>query len=144
MAIMKKIIFLGTGAADTIKYFHSCFYLKENENSLLVDTGGGNEILSQLDKSDIKLQEIKYIFITHKHIDHLLGIFWILRFLGSKISKGEAEKLTIFCSKDIRDIIKQFSYNLLKSKVTDLFETKIIFKVIEDATEININNWKIK
>jgi len=141
---MKKIIFLGTGAADTTKYFNSCFYIKEKNNGLLVDTGGGNNILSQLEKSNIKLEEIKYIFLTHKHIDHLLGIFWILRFLGSKISKGKAETLTIFCSENVCSIIKQFSYHLLKNKVTDLFETKILFKIIKDGIDINIHEWKIK
>ena len=140
----KKIIFLGTGAAEATKYFNSCFFIKEEGKGLLVDTGGGNQILAQLEKSSIALADIKYIYITHKHIDHLMGIFWILRFLGSNISKGKAENLTIFCSQDLADIIKQISMQLLKKKVTDLFGTKILFEIIENDKIININDWKIK
>jgi len=140
----KEIIFLGTGAADVTKYFNSCFYVKDGESGLLVDTGGGNGILTQLEKSNIPLEEIRYIYLTHKHIDHLLGIFWILRILGSKISKGKAENLTIFCSESLSGVIKEMSYKLLKKKVTDLFGTKILFDIITNDKEIDINNWKIQ
>lgn len=139
----KQITFLGTGSAETTKYFNSCFYIKEGEKGILVDTGGGNQILSQLEKASIPLEDIKYIYITHKHIDHLMGIFWILRFLGSKISKGKAENLTIFCSQNLADLIKQISLQLLKRKVTDLFGTKILFEVIENNKQFNIYDWKL-
>lgn len=140
----KKIIFLGTGSAETTKYFNSCFYIKEDDEGLLVDTGGGNQILSYLEKSNIRLGQLKYIFITHKHIDHLMGIFWILRFLGSKISKGEAQDLVIFCSKELSDVIQQISFKLLKKKVTDLFGKKIFFETIQNDKQISIYDWKIK
>lgn len=140
----KKITFLGTGAPDATKYFNSCFYIKEGATGLLIDAGGGNQILSQLEKANIPLEEIRHIYITHKHIDHIFGLFWILRFLGSKISKGKAEGLTIFCSQKTADLIKQVSLIFLKRKVTDLFDRKIIFDILEDGKEIKIGDWKIK
>lgn len=140
----KELIFLGTGAPDATRYFNSCFYIKDGDNGLLVDTGGGNQILSQLEKASIPLEDIKFIYITHKHIDHFLGIFWILRFLGSKISKGESDNLTIFCSQEIASMITEMSSKLLKTKVTDLFGKKIIFEIIAHDKHITINNWKIK
>lgn len=139
----REIIFLGTGAADVKKYFNSCFYIKENSAGLLVDAGGGNQILSQLEKAGIDLKEISHIYITHKHIDHLLGIFWILRFLGSKISKGGVEKLTIYCSQNVAKIIKNISTQLLKKKINDLFDDKIIFEIIHDSKKIFLHNWEI-
>ena len=139
----KKIIFLGTGAAETTKYFNSCFFIKEEKKGLLVDTGGGNQILAQLEKSNIALEDINYIYITHKHIDHLMGLFWILRFLGSEINKGKAESLTIFCSQDLANIIQEISSRLLKRKVTDLFGKKIIFEILENNKQLNIFDWKI-
>lgn len=140
----KKIIFLGTGGAEVTQYFNSCFFIKEEGKGLLVDTGGGNQVLAQLEKSDIALEDIRYVYITHKHIDHLMGIFWVLRFLGSKISKGETENLTIFCSQDLANIIKQISMQLLKKKVTDLFGTKILFEIVKNDKMIDINGWKIR
>lgn len=142
--LTRELIFLGTGAADATKYFNSCFYIKDNNQGLLVDTGGGNQILSQLEKASIPLEDIRFIYITHKHIDHILGIFWILRFLGSKINNGECEKLTIFCSQEIATMITDMSLELLKTKVTDLFGIKIIFEIIAHNKIITLNNWQIK
>lgn len=139
----REIIFLGTGAAEAKKYSNSCFYIKDVSGGMLVDTGGGNQILTQLEKSGIRLEEINYIYITHKHIDHLLGIFWILRFLGSKINKGEVEKLTIYCSQDVAEIIKNISAQLLKKKVNDLFDDKIVFEIINDSKKISLHGWEI-
>lgn len=139
----KEIICLGTGAADTIKYFHTSFYIKEDNNSILVDTGGGAQIMTQLQKANISLEDIQYIFITHKHIDHILGLFWILRFLGSKISNGQTKKLIIFCSKNIEKVIKDISKMLLKEKIINLFDKQILFKNINNYMPIKIRNWQI-
>lgn len=43
---MEKIIVLGTGAASVVNNFNTCFILENNSQEyLLVDTGGGNQIL---------------------------------------------------------------------------------------------------
>lgn len=139
----KKIIFLGTGAPEGIKYYNACLYIKEGKTGILVDTGGGNKILEQLQKAKIKLEEIKYIFITHKHIDHVLGVFWILRFLGAKIADKKADNLTIFCSQEVGLIIKNIASQLLKTKVLKLFGTEIKFVIINNKREIEIGDWKL-
>ncbi|MBP9752039.1 MAG: MBL fold metallo-hydrolase, partial [Candidatus Moranbacteria bacterium] len=119
--ISKKITFLGTGAADATKYYHSCFYIQDENIGLLVDAGGGNGILSQLEKADIPLENIRHLFVTHKHIDHLFGVFWILRFLGAKIAKEKAEDLTIYAPQSVIKIIRDIAPIFLKDKVTKLF-----------------------
>ena len=55
---MKKLIVLGTGHAVVKKCYNTCFALQEDNEYLLVDAGGGNEILNRLDKANIP-----YIFI---------------------------------------------------------------------------------
>lgn len=140
----KNITFLGTGAADALKYYQASFYIKENQTSLLVDSGGGAGILTQLDKRKIKLKDIKYISITHKHIDHILGLFWILRFLGSEISRGQADKLTILCSHKVEKIIRDIAKKLLKETIIALFDKKIFFKNIKDQMIIRINSWQLE
>lgn len=102
----KKIIFLGTGAPDATKYFHSSYLVQEQENQILIDTGGGAGILRQLEQVNIPLKKINHIFITHKHTDHILGTFWILRMVASKISKGEIPPLYIYCTQEMAEIIK--------------------------------------
>ena len=48
---------------------------------LLVDAGGGNGILQQLEKAGIRLGDIHDMFITHAHTDHILGAVWDLQHL---------------------------------------------------------------
>lgn len=140
----KEIIFLGTGAPDAKKYSHSSFYIKEGDKGLLVDADGGNSILTNLDIAKIPLEKVRHAFITHKHMDHLFGIFWLLRFVGVKINKGEADKLTIYSSQKVADLIQEMSLIFLKEKITRLFHDKIIFHIISDGEIIPINDWNIQ
>jgi ribonuclease Z len=131
-----KITFLGTGAADSLKYYNTCFFIHDaGEKGMLVDTGGGNGILVQLKQAGIPLESIDRVLITHPHIDHLLGIFWILRFLGPKIINGTTTPLTVYAPQRTKQIIEQFAPLLLKEKVIKLFGEKIFIKQVT-GTEI--------
>ena len=43
------------------------------KDCFLVDGGGGNTILSCLDEAGVSLNDIRTIFVTHKHMDHLFA-----------------------------------------------------------------------
>ena len=43
---MEQLIVLGTGNAVVTKCFNTCFALRKDDQYWLVDTGGGNGILS--------------------------------------------------------------------------------------------------
>lgn len=140
-----RLIFLGTGSADAIRYYQTCFVISNgNGEDLLVDTGGGGGILRQLSDANTPLEHIRHIYITHKHLDHFWGLFWILRFLGSKIAKGKAQNLHIYASKTIIGIIKEISPLFLKEKVTGLYDNKILFHLIDDGENITINDWTLR
>ena len=84
-----KITFLGTGNALVTEYYNTCFVITDQEKRFLVDGGGGNEILRRLKSAGVDLKEIHDIFITHKHIDHILGVIWLLRIICQKMKKGD-------------------------------------------------------
>ena len=46
---------LGTGNAVVTRCYNTCFILKDRGSMLLVDAGGGNGILQQLEKAGIRL-----------------------------------------------------------------------------------------
>lgn len=46
----ETLILLGTGNATVTKCFNTCFAIKTGEEYFLVDTGGGNGIMTQLKK----------------------------------------------------------------------------------------------
>ena len=64
---MEQLIVLGTGNAQAIHCYNTCYAMKKGEEYFLVDAGGGNGILSQLDKASIPLEKIHHIFVTHAH-----------------------------------------------------------------------------
>lgn len=74
-----QILFLGTGNAIVTRCYNTCFILKTEKTKLLVDAGGGNGILAQLDKCRISLSELHDLYLTHAHTDHILGAVWVLR-----------------------------------------------------------------
>jgi len=135
---------LGTGTADSTKYFQTAFFVQDEQTNLLIDTGGGSGILAQLDKFNIPLNGIQNVFITHKHIDHIFGIFWILRFRGANIASGKAQGLAIYASSENIAVIKQVSLLFLKEKVTSLFDTKIQFIAVDQHEHTQLNDWNIQ
>lgn len=86
---MERIMVLGTGAGTTTNCYNTCFLLQNNDKYLLVDTGGGSQVISQLKKLNISITNIHDVFISHKHIDHLLGIFYVLRVAIKEMLKGK-------------------------------------------------------
>ena len=53
-----QIIMLGTGNAIATRCYNTCFLLKMGNNKLLVDAGGGNGILSQLERAGLTLSDL--------------------------------------------------------------------------------------
>ena len=51
---MEKVIILGTGNAGVKNCYNTCFALKNKNEYLLVDAGGGNGILKQLELAKIE------------------------------------------------------------------------------------------
>lgn len=72
---------LGTGNALVTEVYNTCFVIENENQYLLVDGGGGSEILKRLKDAKISIADIHHIFVTHKHIDHILGIVWMTRII---------------------------------------------------------------
>ena len=68
-----KLTILGTGNAMVTKCYNTCFAIENDGHYFLVDGGGGNTIMKQLKNADIDWREITDVFVTHKHIDHIMG-----------------------------------------------------------------------
>lgn len=62
----------------------------------MIDAGGGNGILTQLEKMNIPVTEIHDIFLTHEHTDHLLGMIWMIRVIGQAIQKENMKETVRF------------------------------------------------
>jgi ribonuclease BN (tRNA processing enzyme) len=63
-----KIIALGTGAAFTLKNFHTNFIIQRNGKNLLIDAG--SDLRWSLDKQGMSFKDIDGVYISHSHQDH--------------------------------------------------------------------------
>ena len=87
--MITELTMLGTGNATVTKCYNTCFTIKIGKNILLVDAGGGNGILRQLEKAGIAISEIHDMFVTHAHTDHILGAVWMVRIVMQKMLSGQ-------------------------------------------------------
>lgn len=141
---MELINILGTGSAMVTKCYNTCFTISNENEHFLVDTGGGNTILSNLEKLDISISSIHNVFISHRHNDHISGIVWIIRAVAQQITNGKYEgNLTIYCHKDNIDIINTISSLLLDKKFTKYIGNRILFNEIYDKCKLTILDWDI-
>ena len=67
------ITMLGTGNALVTRCYNTCFTLHGKERALLVDAGGGNGILTQLERAGMRCEDIHDLFVTHAHTDQVCG-----------------------------------------------------------------------
>ena len=60
---------LGTGNALVTRCYNTCFAIQDDDEYFLVDAGGGNGIMRQLQDAGISMSQIHHIFLTHEHTD---------------------------------------------------------------------------
>lgn len=143
---MERIRMLGTGSAMVTKCYNTCFTISGNKDEyFLVDAGGGNSILTNIEKCNISINQIHNLFISHNHNDHILGAIWVIRsachgILNSKTYKGN---LNIYCHAKSIAAINSISSYVLQKKFTDLFGDRIIFHEIKDGYTTTILNREI-
>ncbi len=129
-----KLTMLGTGMAMVTECYNTCFALQDQDETFLIDGGGGNTILKQLDRAGIAWQSVHQIFITHKHIDHIMGIVWMIRKIGQGINKGDYKgDVTVFGHDEVVGILKDMVYVLLQNKITKHIGSRIHFQTVADG-----------
>lgn len=79
---MNQIIMLGTGNATVTQCYNTCFLLETSTTRLLVDAGGGNGVLRQLQRAGVAIRDLHHLFVTHAHTDHVLGVIWVIRMVA--------------------------------------------------------------
>lgn len=112
-----KLTVLGTGNALVTECYNTCYVLSSEEGHLLVDGGGGNTILARLKQAGIDPAEIHHIIVTHKHIDHITGILWMIRVICQNMNAGKYEgDACIYAHKELTEILRNLAEMLLNKK----------------------------
>lgn len=141
---MEKITLLGTGNAAVTRCYNSCFTLSQGDEHLLVDGGGGNGILLQLEKAGIHYQQIEHIIVSHAHTDHLFGVIWMIRMIGAEMGKGSYEgTLHLYAHQELAAVISQLLQDTLPKKFFNLLGHRIEMHVVTDGESLQIMNHEV-
>lgn len=124
---------LGTGNAMVTKYYNTCFAVKAGGEILLVDAGGGNGILSQMEKAQLDFSAVHHMFVTHGHTDHIMGVVWVIRKIAALIEKNSYDGIFYIYGHDeaIR-IIETIAGLTLKKKDLAQLGHRIVLETVQD------------
>jgi ribonuclease Z len=118
-----QLTILGNSSATpTLNRFPSAQYLKMLEHHILIDCGEGTQM--QLRKYKIRKSKLQYIFISHVHADHILGLPGML---FSMNLNSRVDPLHIFGPASVFEIIDLFMkhsdthlrYNIIRHVTAD-------------------------
>ena len=126
-----KLTILGTGNAAVTECYNTCFVISDENRHFLVDAGGGNRILKELKDTGIEISDIHDIFVTHEHVDHILGIIWLIRIIGQRMNQGKYEgDLTIYCHEELAEKIQAIANMTIQQKVCKHMGERIHFDIV--------------
>lgn len=137
---MSKVIMLGVGNGGPLELYNTCFVVQNEMGNFLVDTGGSIEIIKRLNESNIDYKEIKNIFISHSHTDHILGIFWLFKKISRDVMHGNiTEKINFYCNDVVYEAIKGVAKYILPDKLMKAIYGIVDFHILNDGDKYNIN-----
>lgn len=133
-----ELIMLGTGHAMVTKCYNTCFAIRNEEEYFLVDGGGGNGIMQQLEKAEIHYNKIRNMFVTHGHTDHVLGVVWMIRKVAALMNAGKYDgDFNIYCHDEVKEMLKVFCNMSLTKKLLKAMEERINIIEVKDDDKVN-------
>ena len=135
-----KLTMLGTGNALVTECYNTCFVIEDNGQCFMVDGGGGRAILHQLEHAGYDWMNMRHIFVTHKHVDHLMGIIWMVRMICQFMNHGEYKgEACIYSHKEVLDLIRDMAGKLLLQKETRFIDDRLHLIEVHDGEMMNVN-----
>mgnify|MGYP000050672039 FL=1 len=128
-----KLTMLGTGNALVTECYNTCFVLSDGNDHFMVDGGGGMTVLHQLKYAGLDWRQMRTIFVTHKHIDHLLGIIWMMRMICQHMREGTYEgEATIYAHDEVIALLRDLAGKLLQLSNGAVYDEFHNIRVIHD------------
>lgn len=135
-----KINILGTGAGTMETRYKTCIFVPLDErNNLILDTGGGTEIITQFAKAKIDPVCVNHVFISHLHFDHCLGLPAFLFYLATDRKEERPEKMRIYSNSRIINGLKKLLL-IVGAGALERWGEKLIWIETEAEKSINLTN----
>lgn len=130
------ITMLGTGSALVTKCYNTCFLIDAGEGKFLVDAGGGNGILAQMEAVNVKFADLHYAFITHGHTDHILGMIWVVRSIAQLLYADSYEgTFTVYGHDEAIEMLDAFCRMVIPIRFYRFIGERIFLRVVADGEE---------
>lgn len=137
---MNKLRFLGVGHGSTEELYNTCFTIENEQGVFLIDTGGSITIVSRLKQIGLNIPDVHNIFISHSHMDHILGLIWMFKKIGVLVIKGKLkDKINIYCNDVVYEAIKGITSYVLPNELADAAYSVINFIILNDGDKYIIN-----
>ena len=141
---MEKLYVLGTGYALATRCYNTCFAITNESGTLLVDAGGGNGILRQMEDAGLGFESVHDLLITPAHPDHLKGVVWVMRKIMTMMNAGKYEGVfNIYCHESVRRGLEMIGELMLQKKMLKHIGTRVLFHDIEDGTKANLCGYDV-
>lgn len=140
-----RITMLGTGNALVTRCYNTCFVMDNGRDKLLVDAGGGNGVLTQLECAGINEGEIHHIYVTHAHTDHILGVIWMVRvFIQRHLAGKYKGELHVWSHAKVLHILDFNLSNMLTKKQYAEIGNCVFFHEVNDKEEIDCGSFHLQ
>ncbi len=139
-----ELVLLGTGHAMVTRCYHTCFALGGGERYFLVDAGGGNGILVQMERAGISFGKVKEMFVTHAHTDHILGAVWVVRKVAMLMRQEAYQgEFTVFCHEKTGRLLRMMCEEMLPGKFRAFLDKRIHITVVKDGERRELGGMKV-
>jgi len=130
------ITMLGTGNALATQCYNTCFTLHSPAGTvLMVDAGGGNGVLTQLERAGMRCEDIHDLFVTHAHTDHLLGCVWMMR-----MALQFRHPLHVWSHRKVVRLLTDLCKEILPPKEAEGIGDVVAMHVLEDGDRFEVGD----
>lgn len=123
-----KILFLGSGSAFSLEpgNYQSNLLLQKDNDTMLIDAGG--DIRFSLNDQGLDYTDVRNIYITHLHADHIGGLEWLA--INTFFDNRYQGKPNLYSSEDvIKDLWDKSLSGGLRTLSTELATLETYFNV---------------
>ncbi len=129
-----ELTMLGTGSALVTECYNTCFVIRDGGRYFMVDGGGGNTVLRQLRRADLNWMDMRDIFVTHKHMDHVIGVLWMARMICQSMKRGDyVGDANIYGHEKVLRLIRDMAGEMLPHKTARFLGDRLHLIPIHDG-----------
>lgn len=83
--------------------------------------------------------DIRHIFVTHKHLDHIIGVLWMVRMICQFMNHGEYKgEAYIYSHVEMLDLLREMAKKLLSEKDSRYIDDRLHFVEISDGRKMDL------